>query len=196
MRKAELQRNTAETQITLSLELDGKGTSHIDTDCGFLNHMLTLFASHGRFNLDLVCKGDSYIDYHHSAEDIAITLGQALREALGAKKGINRYGSMSLPMDEALINVSLDLSGRGLLVDDISLKTEKVGNFDTELCKEFFIALAREGGINLHICQVRGENSHHIIEGIFKAVARSLRQAVAIDPAFSNEIPSTKGLLQ
>lgn len=195
MRQAKLQRETAETQITLDLNLDGKGSSSIETDCGFLNHMLILFASHGRFDLKVHCTGDSYIDYHHTAEDIAITLGQALRQAVGDKKGMNRYGFFLLPMDEALIEVALDFSGRGLLVEDIHLKTEKVGDFDTELCKEFMIALAREAGLNLHICQRRGENSHHIIEGIFKAVARALRQAVAIDPAFADEIPSTKGLL-
>lgn len=195
-RKIQLTRNTAETKIDLSLNLDGTGQSTIETDCGFLNHMLILFASHGRFDLTVHCQGDSYIDFHHTAEDIAITLGQALKQSLGDKKGINRYGNFTLPMDEALIDVALDLSGRGLLVDDMVMKTEKVGNFDTELCKEFFMALAREGGINLHIRQIRGENSHHIIEGIFKAVARALRQAVAVDPQFANEIPSTKGVLQ
>lgn len=195
-RTAELNRNTAETKIKLSLNLDGSGKSTIETDCGFLNHMLTLFASHGRFDLTVRCDGDSYIDFHHTTEDIAITLGQALKQALGDKKGIYRYGNFTLPMDEALIDVALDLSGRGLLVDDMVMKTEKVGTFDTELCKEFFIALAREGGINLHIRQIRGENSHHIIEGIFKGVARALRQAVSIDPEFAGEIPSTKGLLQ
>lgn len=196
MRKSSLERNTKETQITLSFDLDGRGESVIDTECGFLNHMLTLFASHGRFQLEIHCTGDKEVDDHHTVEDIAILLGQALRQALHDKKGINRYGSMLLPMDETLIQVALDLSGRGLLVEDISLKTEKVGTFDTELCKEFFMAFAREGGITLHISQLRGENSHHIIEGIFKAVARALRQAVAIDAAFADEIPSTKGVLE
>lgn len=196
MRKSSLERNTKETQITLSLDLDGRGESVIDTSCGFLNHMLTLFASHGRFQLEIHCTGDKEVDDHHTVEDIAILLGQALRQALKDKKGINRYGSMLLPMDETLIQVGLDLSGRGLLVEDIALKTEKVGTFDTELCKEFFMAFAREGGITLHISQLRGENSHHIIEGIFKAVARALRQAVAIDVAFADEIPSTKGVLE
>lgn len=196
MRNARLERNTAETQISLSIELDGKGKSNIDSGCGFLDHMLILFASHGRFDLDVACNGDTHIDYHHTTEDIAIALGQALRQSLGEKKGIYRYGSCLLPMDESLIQVSLDLSGRGLLVEDIQLKTDKVGDFDTELCKEFFMAFAREGGITLHISQLRGENSHHIIEGIFKAVARSLRQAVSIDAAFPEEIPSTKGVLE
>ncbi|MFI3254308.1 MAG: imidazoleglycerol-phosphate dehydratase HisB [Eubacteriales bacterium] len=195
MRQASKIRTTKETDISLSLSLEGSGKSNIQTDSGFLNHMLTLFASHGKFDLDLSCKGDSDVDFHHTAEDIAITLGQAFTEALGDKKGICRYGSMLLPMDEALIQVAVDISGRGMLVEDISLKTDKVGDFDTELCKEFFIALAREGGLNLHICQIRGENSHHIIEGIFKGVARAMAEAVAIDPRFPQEIPSTKGVL-
>lgn len=195
MRTSELHRKTKETDIKLQLNLDGKGHSTIETDCGFLNHMLTLFASHGRFDLQVACVGDSEIDYHHTAEDIAITLGQAITEALGDKKGICRYGTMLLPMDEALIQVAVDISGRGLLVEDIHIKASKVGDFDTELCKEFFMALAREGGLNLHIQQLRGENAHHIIEGMFKAVARSLRQAVSIDPQFAEEIPSTKGVL-
>lgn len=195
MRSSKIQRNTKETQISLALTLDGRGNSDINTDCGFLNHMLTLFASHGKFDLVVQCKGDSEVDFHHTAEDIAISLGQALTEALGDKKGICRYGSMLLPMDETLIQVAVDISGRGLLVEDIALKTPKVGDFDTELCKEFLMALTREGGLNLHVQQIRGENSHHIIEGIFKAVARALRQAVSIDSAFAEEIPSTKGVL-
>ncbi len=195
MRHCKLTRNTNETKINLELELDGSGICKISSGCGFLDHMLTLFASHGRFNLSVDCDGDSHIDYHHTTEDIAIALGQAISQALGDKKGIHRYGFFLLPMDEALIQVAVDISGRGLLVEDIALKTQKVGDFDTELCKEFYMALAREGGLNLHIQQLRGENSHHIIEGIFKAVGRSLRQAVSIDPDFSNEIPSTKGTL-
>lgn len=196
MRSHSLTRNTNETKIELEIKLDGSGKGQINTRCGFLDHMLLLFASHGRFDLMVKCDGDTHIDYHHTTEDIAIALGQALVKALGDKKGICRYGSMLLPMDEALIQVAVDISGRGLLVEDIHLKTDKVGDFDTELCKEFLMALAREGGLNLHIMQIRGENSHHIIEGIFKAVARALRQAVAIDPAFADEIPSTKGLLE
>lgn len=196
MRTSNLMRNTKETQIQLSLNLDGTGKSEIQTDCGFLNHMLTLFSSHSRFDLTVVCTGDSEVDFHHTAEDIAITLGEVFTTCLGDKKGISRYGSMLLPMDEALIQVAVDISGRGLLVEDIAIKSPKVGDFDTELCKEFLMALAREGGLNLHIQQIRGENAHHIIEGIFKGVARALRQAVAIDPKFANEIPSTKGVLQ
>ncbi len=195
MRKHNVTRNTSETQIALEIDLDGKGQFDIETECGFLKHMLQLFASHGRFDLKIHCKGDSYVDFHHTAEDIAIALGQSIQKALGDKKGIRRYGSMLLPMDEALIQVAVDISGRGLLVEDISIKAGKVGDFDTELCKEFLMALAREGGLNLHIQQLRGENAHHIIEGIFKALARALREAVSIDPAFSNEIPSTKGIL-
>lgn len=195
MRNAQLKRKTNETDIDIKLNLDGKGISKINTDCGFLNHMLVLFASHSRFDLEVDCIGDSEIDYHHTAEDIAITLGQAIVKALGDKKGICRYGTFTTPMDEALLQVSLDISGRGLLVENIDIKASKVGDFDTELCKEFLMALAREGGITLHIVQIRGENSHHIIEGIFKALARALRQAVSIDTQFANEIPSTKGLI-
>lgn len=196
MRNCEMTRNTNETKISLSLDLDGKGQSTIQTDCGFLNHMLTLFSSHSRFDMTLRCDGDSEIDFHHTTEDIAITLGQAFRTALGDKKGIHRYGSMLLPMDEALIQVALDISGRGFFVENIDIKPAKVGEFDTELCKEFLIAFAREAGVTLHVVQLRGENAHHIIEGIFKALARSLREAVALDAAYAGEIPSTKGLLQ
>lgn len=195
MRKYEIERKTNETEIALKLNLDGTGKSNIDIDCGFLSHMLTLFAAHSRIDLDVKCTGDSYVDDHHTVEDIAITLGQGIKAALGDKKGINRYGTFTVPMDEALLQVSLDFSGRGLLVEDINLKASKVGTFDTELCKEFMMALAREGGITLHILQIRGENTHHIIEGIFKALGRAMGQAVAINPAFANEIPSTKGLL-
>ena len=195
MRSAQIVRKTNETNIALKINLDGSGKSEIDTDCGFLNHMLTLFASHSRFDFDVKCLGDSEIDYHHTVEDIAITLGKVLVEALGDKKGICRYGTFTVAMDEALIQVSLDISGRGLLVENMNLKSTKVGDFDTELCKEFLMALAREGGITLHILQIRGENTHHIIEGIFKALARALRQAVSIDEKFAGEIPSTKGLI-
>ncbi len=195
MRKVEILRKTNETDIKLMLNLDGSGRSEIYTDCGFFEHMMTLFASHARFDLELSCKGDSYIDYHHTVEDVGIALGQAIKQALGDKKGIKRYGNFTVPMDEALITVSLDISGRGLLCEDICLKFAKVGDFDTELCKEFMMALSREAGITLHILQIRGENTHHIIEGIFKALARALREAVSIDLAFANEIPSTKGLI-
>lgn len=195
MREIKIERETKETKIMLSLNLDGNGNSKISTKCGFLDHMLTLFASHARFDLDVLCDGDIFVDFHHTTEDIAIVLGQVVKSALGDKKGITRYGNFTVPMDESLIQVSLDISGRGLLVENIDIKAQKVGDFDTELCKEFMMAFARESGITLHILQIRGENSHHIIEGIFKALARALRQAVAIDPQFSNEIPSTKGVI-
>lgn len=195
MRKTEISRKTNETDIRLSLCLEGKGTSEIQTDCGFLNHMLTLFASHGRFDIALSCKGDTQVDYHHTAEDIGIVLGQGFKNALGDKKGIVRYGDTALPMDEALILTAVDISGRGFLGYGLSGLTEKVGDFDTELVKEFFLAFVRESGITLHINRLSGENTHHIIEGAFKSAARSLRKAVEIDPAFANEIPSTKGAL-
>ena len=195
MREASILRETAETKIDLTLKLDGTGKSEIASGCGFLDHMLTLFASHGRFDLTLTCKGDTQVDDHHTVEDIGIALGQAFAKALGDKKGICRYGSMILPMDEALILSAVDLSGRGILCDALEIPTEKVGSFDTELVKEFWLAFVRNAECALHIRQLAGENSHHIIEGAFKSVARSLRQAVAIDPAFADEIPSTKGVL-
>jgi len=195
MRTSEITRRTAETDIQLRLNLDGTGDSRIDTGCGFLDHMLTLFARHGRFDLDVRCKGDTNVDDHHTAEDIGICLGDAFAEALGSKRGVVRYGSTLLPMDEALILTAVDLSGRGMLCYDLHIPTEKVGTFDTELTEEFFIALARRGNMTLHIRQLSGSNSHHIIEGAFKSLARSLGTAVAIDPRFSEEIPSTKGVL-
>lgn len=195
MREASILRETAETKINLTLQLDGEGESHVSSGCGFLDHMLTLFASHGRFNLTLTCVGDTQVDDHHTVEDIGIALGQAFSKALGEKRGICRYGSMILPMDEALILSAVDLSGRGILCDALEIPTEKVGSFDTELVKEFWLAFVRNAGCALHIRQLAGENSHHIIEGAFKSVARSLRQAVAIDAAFADEIPSTKGVL-
>ena len=195
MRTAQITRTTSETDITLSLNLDGKGESSIDSGCGFLNHMLTLLARHGRFDLMVKCSGDTDVDDHHSAEDIGIVLGQAIAQALGEKRGITRYGSMMLPMDEALILSALDFSGRGMLVYDAAIPTEKVGTFDCQLVEEFWIAFARNAGCTLHIRQLAGKNSHHIIEGMFKSVGRSLRQAAAIDPAFADEIPSTKGVL-
>ena len=195
MREASILRETAETKINLTLKLDGTGKSEIASGCGFLDHMLTLFASHGRFDLTLTCKGDTQVDDHHTVEDIGIALGQAFAKALGDKKGICRYGSMILPMDEALILSAVDLSGRGILCDALEIPTEKVGSFDTELVKEFWLAFVRNAECALHVRQLAGENSHHIIEGAFKSVARSLRQAVAIDPAFADEIPSTKGVL-
>ena len=195
MRTAQIKRTTSETDITLSLNLDGKGESSIDSGCGFLNHMLTLLARHGRFDLMVKCSGDTDVDGHHSAEDIGIVLGQAVAQALGEKRGITRYGSMMLPMDEALILSALDFSGRGMLVYDAAIPTEKVGTFDCQLVEEFWIAFARNAGCTLHIRQLAGKNSHHIIEGMFKSVGRSLRQAAAIDPAFADEIPSTTGVL-
>ena len=195
MRKAELKRTTAETDIALTLDLDGSGKSEIDSGCGFLDHMLTLFARHGRFDLTLKCKGDTNVDYHHTTEDIGIVLGQAFAEALGDKRGIRRYGSMLLPMDEALILCALDLSGRAYLGYELDIPTEKVGDFDTELTKEFFWGFVRASACTLHLRQLAGENSHHIIEGAFKAFGRALKDAVAIDEAYRNEIPSTKGML-
>lgn len=195
MREASILRETAETKIDLTLNLDGKGESNVSSGCGFLDHMLTLFASHGRFDLTLRCVGDTQVDDHHTVEDIGIALGQAFAKALGDKKGICRYGSMILPMDEALILSAVDLSGRGILCDALEIPTEKVGSFDTELVKEFWLGFVRNAAFALHIRQLAGENSHHIIEGAFKSVARSLRQAVEIDAAFADEIPSTKGVL-
>lgn len=195
MRTAQIDRITGETDISLVLNLDGAGISHCATGCGFLDHMLTLFSRHGRFDLTVRCKGDTYVDYHHTVEDIGICLGKAFAEALGEKKGIIRYGDITLPMDESLILAAVDISGRGGLYYGLSIPTEKVGEFDTELCEEFFIAFARTAGITLHIRQLAGSNSHHIIEGAFKAVARSLKAAVAVDKAFADEVPSTKGIL-
>ena len=193
MRTADIKRTTAETDIFLRLNLDGTGISTIDSGRGFLNHMLTLFAKHGRFDLTLTCKGDTDVDDHHTAEDIGICLGQAFTEALGEKRGIRRYGSTILPMDEALILTAVDLSGRSYLVDALEIPTQKVGSFDTELVEEFWQAFVRTAACNLHIRQLSGPNSHHIIEGAFKSAARSLQEAVSIDPVFSDDIPSTKG---
>ncbi len=195
MRTATIQRNTAETQIALTLELDGSGKSEISTGVGFLDHMLTLLAKHGRFDLNLTCSGDTYVDDHHTAEDIGIALGQAFAVALGDKRGIRRYGDTVLPMDESLILSAVDLSGRSYLGYALQIPTEKVGSFDTELVEEFWLGFTRKAECNLHICQLAGTNSHHIIEGAFKSVARSLRTAVAIDPDCAGEIPSTKGVL-
>ena len=196
MRTSTINRKTAETDIALTLNLDGTGKSSIDSGCGFLDHMLTLFARHGGFDLTLTCKGDTYVDDHHTVEDIGICLGKALTEALGDKRGIKRYGDRVLPMDETLILSAVDMSGRGGCFMDMSIPTEKVGSFDTQLCEEFFIALAQNGGLTLHIRQLAGRNSHHIIEGTFKSVARSLSEAVSIDEKNADKIPSTKGLLE
>ena len=195
MRNSEQIRRTAETDIVLKLNLDGTGTSQIDTGCGFLDHMLTLFAKHGHFDLDVRCSGDVQVDDHHTVEDIGICLGMAFREALGDLRGVNRYGSLMLPMDEALIAAAVDLSGRSHLSYTFEIPTEKVGTFDTELAEEFWLAFTRNALITLHLRQMAGTNSHHILEGTFKAAARCLRQAVALDPACQGEIPSTKGVL-
>ena len=195
MRIASIERNTAETRIKLELNLDGVGNSHVDSGCGVLDHMLILFAKHGRFDLTLTCKGDTYVDDHHTVEDIGFALGQAFSKALGDKRGICRYGSMILPMDETLILSAVDLSGRACPCFDLQIPTPKVGSFDTELVKEFWLAFTCNAACALHIKQLAGDNSHHIIEGTFKSVARSLGQAVAVDPAYANEITSTKGVL-
>ena len=195
MRNATINRKTAETNIALELNLDGKGTSSVNSGCGFLDHMLILFAKHGRFDLRLTCQGDTFVDDHHTVEDIGIALGLAFAEALGDKRGIIRYGDTVLPMDEALILTAVDISGRGYLGYDLQSPTEKGGSFDTELVEEFWLAFTRNAGVTLHIRQMAGRNSHHIIEGAFKSAARSLRQAVAIDQGFADEIPSTKGVL-
>ena len=195
MRTAQIQRKTAETDISLSLVIEGTGKSEISTGCGFLDHMLTLFARHGRFDLKVRCDGDTWVDDHHTVEDIGICLGDAFAQALGDLRGVYRYGSCTLPMDEALLLTAVDLSGRGMLCCDLRLPTEKVGTFDTELVEEFLLALVRRASLTLHVQQLAGKNSHHIIEGMFKSLGRSLRQAAAIDPAFAQEIPSTKGVL-
>ena len=195
MRNAEIIRKTAETDITLVLDLDGEGKGNIDTGCGFLDHMLTLFSRHGSFDLDVKCIGDTQVDYHHTAEDIAICLGDAFKKALGDMKGITRYGSFILPMDESLILTAVDISGRSFLGYDLDIPTEKVGDFDTELTREFFEAFVRHAGVTLHIKQLSGYNSHHIIEGTFKSFARTMKQAVAIDEKNKDKIPSTKGVL-
>ena len=195
MRLATINRKTAETDIVLNLDLDGTGVCNINTGCGFLDHMLTLFAKHGRFDLDVKCIGDTDVDYHHTAEDIGICLGTAFEKALGDKKGITRYGSCILPMDEALIITAVDISGRSCLCYGLNIPTEKIGDFDSQLVEEFFIAFVRNFPIALHIRQPEGRNSHHIAEGAFKSVARSLKEAVKIDSDFADEIPSTKGVI-
>ena len=195
MRESHINRKTAETDICLDLNLDGTGKAEIDTLCGFLDHMLTLFAVHGRFDITVKCEGDTYVDYHHTVEDIGICLGKALKDALGNKAGVNRYGSALVPMDEALVLAAVDLSGRGHLNFDLHIPTEKIGDFDSELVEEFFTALARESSITIHIKQMDGRNSHHIAEAAFKACARALRDAVKIDASLAGAIPSSKGVL-
>lgn len=195
MRTANIERTTTETAIRLTLNLDGNGISEVDTGCGFLNHMLALFARHGSFDLKLTCVGDTDVDDHHTTEDIGICLGRTVREALGDMRGITRYGSMLLPMDEAMVLCALDISGRGGFYPELSIPTQKVGTFDTELCTEFFYAFAREAGVTLHLRQLCGLNSHHIIEACFKAFARALAAAVRVDEAHCDAVPSTKGVL-
>jgi len=195
MRQTSLERNTNETKIALTLNLDGNGMSTIDSGCGFLDHMLTLFAKHGRMDLTVTCRGDIEVDDHHTAEDIGICLGTAFAKAIGDCRGIKRYGSMLLPMDEALVLCALDVSGRSYLAYDGVAPTEKIGTFDTELVKEFWLAFTRTAGVTLHLRKIAGENSHHIAEAGFKAVGRALREAVTIETAYADEIPSTKGML-
>lgn len=195
MRSAEIKRKTAETDISLTLELDGSGKGSIRSGCGFLDHMLTLFAAHGGFDLTLSCTGDTYVDYHHTVEDIGIALGKAFCMALGEKRGICRYGSIILPMDEALLLAAVDLSGRDCLGYDLAIPTEKVGDFDTELTREFWLGFVRNAGCSLHLRGLAGDNSHHIIEGAFKAAARAIKAAVKLDPDAADVIPSTKGVL-
>ena len=195
MRQAEIYRKTAETDIALTLDLDGSGKSAIDTGCGFIDHMLTLFAAHGKFDLTVKCVGDTQVDYHHTTEDIGIALGKAFAEALGDKRGIQRYGDTILNMDEAVILSSVDFSGRVYLGYFADIPTEKVGDFDTELVEEFWYGFVRNANCSLHVRQLSGRNSHHIIEGMFKSVAHTLREAVSLDERAPGEIPSTKGVL-
>ena len=195
MRTATLERNTAETKISLTLDLDGTGAGKIDTGCGFLDHMLTLFARHGDFDLTLTCRGDTRVDDHHTVEDVGIVLGQAFTKALGDKRGIRRYGQSLLPMDETLVLVGCDLSGRDYLGWAVTLPTAKVGTFDTELAKEFWLGFVRNCPGALHFHQLAGENTHHILEACFKGAGRALKEAVAPDEKHAGEIPSTKGLL-
>jgi len=195
MREASITRNTAETQIVLRLNLDGSGNGDVKTGVGFLNHMLVLLAKHGRFDLNVSCKGDTWVDDHHSVEDVGIALGQAFAVALGDKRGINRYGSQILPMDEALVLCAVDLSGRDYLGYELPIPAQKIGAFDTELVQEFWLAFVRNAGCTMHLRLLTGSNSHHIAEGAFKAAGRALRQAVSVDPVFADDIPSTKGVL-
>lgn len=195
MRVSRLQRETTETTIVCTLEVDGAGLHEIDTGCGFLNHMLELFARHGRFDLKLACKGDVHVDYHHTVEDCAIVLGRAFSEALGDRRGINRYGNMMLPMDEALVLFAADISGRSMYCGQLVFPCEKIGDFDAELVDEFFVAFARELGATIHIQQFAGKKGHHIAEAAFKAFGRAMASATDIDEAAPDEIPSTKGTI-
>lgn len=195
MRNAQITRNTSETRIQLFIDLDGRGEYENKTGVGFLDHMLDLFARHGRFDLKVRCDGDTWVDDHHTVEDVGIVLGSAMREALGDMKGIVRYGSMLLPMDEALVLCAVDISGRSALGWSVQIPSAKVGTFDTELVKEFWLAFSRTLGASIHFQQMAGENSHHIIEAMFKGAGRALSQAVAVDPRYADEVPSTKGVL-
>lgn len=195
MREAQIKRKTNETDITLSLNLDGSGKGTIDTGCGFFDHMLTLFSRHARFDMDVKCNGDVQVDYHHTVEDVGIALGDAFKNAIGDMKGITRYGSTILPMDETLILSAVDISGRSFLVCDLPTQSPSVGDFDCELVKEFFTAFSRHANVTLHVKEIYGENTHHVLEGAFKSVARSLATAVKINPDYKDEIPSTKGVL-
>ena len=195
MRTAQIARDTNETRIRLTLELDGTGASKIDSGCGFLNHILTLLAAHGRFDLEVSCKGDTDVDDHHTVEDIGIALGQAFTKALGDRRGITRYGQSLLPMDETLVLCGVDLSGRDYLGWGLTLPAQKVGTFDTELAKEFWLGFVRQCPCALHFRQLAGENTHHILEAAFKGAGRALRMAVSLDPALNGQIPSTKGTL-
>ncbi|MCD8056206.1 MAG: imidazoleglycerol-phosphate dehydratase HisB [Clostridiales bacterium] len=195
MRKSEIKRKTTETDISLTLELDGTGKGTIDTGVGFLDHMLTLFARHGRFDLDVLCRGDVHVDFHHTVEDVGICLGRAFAQALGDMRGIARYADTTLPMDEALVLTAVDISGRAYLGFELPIPTEKVGDFDTELVREFMAAFVRCAGITLHVRGLAGDNSHHIIEAAFKSLARTMAGAVKINESFRDDIPSTKGCL-
>ncbi|MEY8296160.1 MAG: imidazoleglycerol-phosphate dehydratase HisB [Emergencia timonensis] len=195
MRMSEIKRKTAETDISLKVDLDGSGKSEIDTGCGFMDHMLTLFARHGRFDLAVTCKGDVKVDYHHSVEDLGIVLGSAFAESLGDMRGIERYADIILPMDETLMLCAVDISGRDYLGFDVSIPAAKVGDFDTELVKEFFLGFVRKAAVTLHFKELAGENTHHIIEAMFKAFGRTMAKAVKINEEYEGEIPSTKGVL-
>ena len=195
MRRKKIVRNTKETQIVLALEIDGTGAYEINTGCGFLDHMMELFTRHGRFDIAIECNGDTQVDYHHTTEDIGIALGAAFKDALGDKRGIYRYGQFLLPMDETLIMCAVDISGRSYVNFDVDIPTQKVGDFDTELVKEFILAFARELGLTIHFKMLAGENSHHIIEAVFKGMGRAMRAACSIEEEYADEIPSTKGVL-
>ena len=195
MRVAEIKRKTGETDISIKLSLDGAGVSKINTGCGFLDHMLTLFAKHAHFDLEVECVGDTHVDYHHTVEDVGICLGKAFLEALGDKKGIVRYADKTIPMDESLVLVAVDVSGRDYLGYSLEIPLYRVGDFDTELCEECMLAFVREAKITMHVRKLAGSNSHHIIEAAFKAMARALSSATAIDPDFANDVPSTKGVI-